>query len=416
MSDPGPRTTAPVRPIRRRVLTAAFVAPLVIAACGAVAPFLLDAFWLQVGLFAMAAAVAALGLELLIGQAGQLSLAHSFFIMIGAYAYTYGASDSQTVGVSTQDGLGLPPIVAVLFAVLLSGAAGLAFSPDRGTSARRVPRRRVARARVPRPAHPVQLAEHHRRVQRPRRPSVHAVRLHVRRHPRRDHHLVRHAVHPHRQALVRRARRPVRHVVVRAQRAAEPRRPRDAGRQRWRDRGVGDGRAGDALQGLRVHGVVDDRGPRRRRARARVPPHRARDLRRAPRDRVRRDGRDRRPRLRGRRDRRRVLRLRAARGAAALQQRPPVPVTEPDRGRPHCRRGGALPLRRGDRRGASVRAGRARGDRPPRPPPVRTSADARRGAAPPLPRSRRSRRLPRPMSHQRQWPSHRRRTNPTMPP
>ena len=187
MSDPGPRTTAPARPIRRRVLTAAFVAPLVIAACGAVAPFLLDAFWLQVGLFAMAAAVAALGLELLIGQAGQLSLAHSFFIMIGAYAYTYGASDSQTVGVSTQDGLGLPPIVAVA----VRGAALRRRRPrvlaDRGTSARRVPRRRVARARVPRPAHPVQLAEHHRRVQRPRRPSVHAVRLHVRRRPRRDH-------------------------------------------------------------------------------------------------------------------------------------------------------------------------------------------------------------------------------------
>jgi branched-chain amino acid transport system permease protein len=104
----------------------------VLVALGVVAPFFLDAFWLQVGLFAMAAAVAALGLELLVGQAGQLSLAHSFFVMIGAYGYTYAASESQTIGVSTQDGLGLPPIAAVVFAVLLAGGAGLAFSPIAG--------------------------------------------------------------------------------------------------------------------------------------------------------------------------------------------------------------------------------------------------------------------------------------------
>jgi branched-chain amino acid transport system permease protein len=114
---------------RRRVVTAAVAMPLALVTVGAVAPWFLDAFWLQVGLFAMAAAVAALGLELLVGEAGQLSLAHSFFIMLGAYGYTYAAGESQTIGVSTQDGLGLPPIVAVVFAVALAGLAGLAFSP-----------------------------------------------------------------------------------------------------------------------------------------------------------------------------------------------------------------------------------------------------------------------------------------------
>ena len=39
-------------------------------------------------MFAFAAMVAALGLNLLVGEAGQLSLAHSFFIAIGAYGYT----------------------------------------------------------------------------------------------------------------------------------------------------------------------------------------------------------------------------------------------------------------------------------------------------------------------------------------
>jgi branched-chain amino acid transport system permease protein len=114
---------------RRPIVTPAAVVPLAMVTVAAVAPWFLDAFWLQVGLFAMAAAVAALGLGLLVGEAGQLSLAHSFFIMIGAYGYTYAAGQSQTVGVSTQDGLGLPPIVAVVFAVALAGLAGLAFSP-----------------------------------------------------------------------------------------------------------------------------------------------------------------------------------------------------------------------------------------------------------------------------------------------
>ncbi len=88
-----------------------------------------DAFWLQLGLFAFAAIVAALGLGLLLGQAGQLSLGHSFFVAVGAYGYTYLASDARTVGVSDQAGLGLPPVVAVVLAVLLAGLAGLLFSP-----------------------------------------------------------------------------------------------------------------------------------------------------------------------------------------------------------------------------------------------------------------------------------------------
>ena len=74
-------------------------APAAILACSAclVAPFYLDAFWVQVGL-AFAAMVAALGLNLLVGEAGQLSLAHSFFIAIGAYGYTLLASPPREAG------------------------------------------------------------------------------------------------------------------------------------------------------------------------------------------------------------------------------------------------------------------------------------------------------------------------------
>ena len=37
----------------------------------------------------MAAMIAAIGLSLLVGIAGQLSLAHAFFVAIGAYGYAY---------------------------------------------------------------------------------------------------------------------------------------------------------------------------------------------------------------------------------------------------------------------------------------------------------------------------------------
>jgi branched-chain amino acid transport system permease protein len=105
------------------------VAGLGLLAFGLVAPFYLDAFWLQVGVFAFAAMVAALGLNLLVGETGQLSLAHSFFIAVGAYGYTFYASESREVGVSTQAGWGLPPLLAVVLAVVTAGVAGLLFSP-----------------------------------------------------------------------------------------------------------------------------------------------------------------------------------------------------------------------------------------------------------------------------------------------
>lgn len=99
-----------------------------VAAC-LVAPFYLDAFWVQVGVFAFAAMVAALGLNLLVGEAGQLSLAHSFFIAVGAYGYTLFASPPREAGPTGPIGWGLPPLVAVALAVAAAGVAGLLFSP-----------------------------------------------------------------------------------------------------------------------------------------------------------------------------------------------------------------------------------------------------------------------------------------------
>ncbi|MER5942388.1 branched-chain amino acid ABC transporter permease [Streptomyces sp. NPDC001928] len=86
-------------------------------------PFYLDAFWLRIGLFSMAAAVGAVGLGLLSGTAGQLSLGHAFFLAVGAYGYVWLAG---------EPGPGLPTALAAVLAVLLAGAAGGLFSPVAG--------------------------------------------------------------------------------------------------------------------------------------------------------------------------------------------------------------------------------------------------------------------------------------------
>jgi branched-chain amino acid transport system permease protein len=93
-------------------------------------PFYLDTFWLQAGLFAMAAAIGAIGLNLLSGTAGQLSLGHAFFLAVGAYGYTWLAGESSDS--RHLVGLGLPPLLALVLAVGLAGVAGGLFSPISG--------------------------------------------------------------------------------------------------------------------------------------------------------------------------------------------------------------------------------------------------------------------------------------------
>ncbi len=94
-------------------------------------PLYLESFWLQTALFAMGAVVAAIGLTLLVGVAGQLSLGHAFFVAIGAYGYAFLAG-RDVPGADGPAGLGLPPILAVLGAVALAGVAGALFSPISG--------------------------------------------------------------------------------------------------------------------------------------------------------------------------------------------------------------------------------------------------------------------------------------------
>ncbi|MGK5500902.1 branched-chain amino acid ABC transporter permease [Streptomyces sp. URMC 125] len=132
MSEPtAPGTTAPGAPAPPERPAAARRALYGWAAGGALLlalPFYLDRFWLQAGLLAMAAAIGAIGLNLLTGATGQLSLGHSFFLAVGAYGYCVLAGE----GDGELTGLGLPSWLAVVLAVLLAGAAGGLFSPISG--------------------------------------------------------------------------------------------------------------------------------------------------------------------------------------------------------------------------------------------------------------------------------------------
>lgn len=93
-------------------------------------PLYVGQFWEQLGLLVFAAAIGAIGLNLITGSTGQLSLAHAFFLAVGAYGYAYFAGNAVGIGGGiTVHGLSLPPFVAMVLAVLLAGFTGLLFSP-----------------------------------------------------------------------------------------------------------------------------------------------------------------------------------------------------------------------------------------------------------------------------------------------
>ncbi len=94
-----------------------------------VLPFFVQEFWLRTGFAVFGAAVGAIGLNLLVGTAGQLSLAHAFFLAVGAISYVYVSGEPTSFGAAELDGLGLPPMIGMIVGVLLAGLAGLVFSP-----------------------------------------------------------------------------------------------------------------------------------------------------------------------------------------------------------------------------------------------------------------------------------------------
>src|SRR3569833_2378150 len=92
-------------------------------------PFYVEEFWLRTGFAVFGAIVGAIGLNLLVGTTGQLSLAHAFILAVGAISYVFVSGSSGGIGIAQLSGLGLPPAIGMVVGVLLAGLAGLIFSP-----------------------------------------------------------------------------------------------------------------------------------------------------------------------------------------------------------------------------------------------------------------------------------------------
>ena len=101
-----------MRPTSDRKLTLALLILLPIATL-----FTRNAFYESVLVFGMINAVAAVGLCLMLGFAGQISLGQAAFYGLGAYATTYLANN-----------FGVPPVLAIFAGALLAMAVGWAIS------------------------------------------------------------------------------------------------------------------------------------------------------------------------------------------------------------------------------------------------------------------------------------------------
>lgn len=131
-----PRTAAPVStapvPARRPRNWFKIISAAVLLVVLLLLPILIgtEVAYLKVAQYILIGVVGGIGLTLLVGQAGQLSLAHPFFLLVGAVSYAVLAADPE----ESDDvvGLGLPPLLAVIGAVAISGLIGLAFAPVSG--------------------------------------------------------------------------------------------------------------------------------------------------------------------------------------------------------------------------------------------------------------------------------------------
>jgi branched-chain amino acid transport system permease protein len=91
-------------------------------------PLYVQEFWLRTGFAVFGAIIGALGLNLLVGTTGQLSLGHAFFLAVGAVTYTY-VSGEPGGSANAYGGLELSPLLGMVLGVLAAGLAGVLFSP-----------------------------------------------------------------------------------------------------------------------------------------------------------------------------------------------------------------------------------------------------------------------------------------------
>ncbi|MEO6956291.1 MAG: branched-chain amino acid ABC transporter permease [Antricoccus sp.] len=92
-------------------------------------PIYATAAWMSVATWIMVGGVGAMGLTMLLGQAGQLSLANTFFLLVGGVSYSVFAGPT---GDPTYVGFGLTPLLALVLAIIVSGLVGALFAPIAG--------------------------------------------------------------------------------------------------------------------------------------------------------------------------------------------------------------------------------------------------------------------------------------------
>ena len=119
---------APAGPARGRSLLKPALLVLALLVMLAL-PLYVEEFWLRTGFAVFGAIVGAIGLNLLVGTTGQLSLAHAFFLAVGAVTYVFVSGEPGGIGLADLSGLGWPPLLGLIAGVLLAGLAGLLFSP-----------------------------------------------------------------------------------------------------------------------------------------------------------------------------------------------------------------------------------------------------------------------------------------------
>lgn len=127
-TSPPPDATTPAGPSSRRLPRPGPLGWVLLAVVMFLAPIYLPGQYLLVGTWVMTGAVGAMGLTMLIGQAGQLSLAHSFFLLVGGVSYSVFAGDGSDGFI----GLHLPTLLALVLAVVVTGLVGAAFAPVSG--------------------------------------------------------------------------------------------------------------------------------------------------------------------------------------------------------------------------------------------------------------------------------------------
>ncbi len=95
-----------------------------------------SAYYYRIGALVFIFALAVVGLNLLMGFAGQVSLGHAGFLGIGAYAVSVGPAH-----------LGMPPWLSLVAGAIVSGAVAFVVGRPILRARRTLSRRRYARIR-----------------------------------------------------------------------------------------------------------------------------------------------------------------------------------------------------------------------------------------------------------------------------